>query len=215
MLISSSSQLQADHQTKKVGAVSGPPFCIQRTLLASISKELADELYPGSDGICRLEATTYEALRIFFSWILRFPIRSRSQELLAQSWRFGARYQIPAYQNEVMRCLVDVLHTEPVKMSVVRDAYVYTTDMEPRIARRIKKREHLLRNAFVTQLASDTRDECYWKDEECEYVEIGLAENHDFHKDLCHPVCFGPSGNTSTETAGACIEELLVHEPKR
>jgi hypothetical protein len=199
----------------KVSAVDGPPFCIQRTLLASVSKELADELYPGSDGICRLETTTYAVLRIFFGWILRCPIQSRSQKLLAQSWTFGARYQIRVYQNEVMRRLVDVLHTEPVEMSAVRHVYVRNMELEPFIAKFIAERDRLLRKAFVTQLASDTRLEYHWEDEEHEYVKSGLAANHDFHKDFCHAVCFGPSGNRSIETAGACIEELLVEEPKR
>jgi hypothetical protein len=194
--------------------VSGPPFYVQRTILASVSKELADDLQPDRKGICRLNTTTYEALRIFIGWLLRYPIQSKSQELLAQSWRFGARYHIPAYQNEVMRQLVEVLHSEPVDVFAVRDAYVYTCDFEPRIADIIVKRDQLLRKAFVTQLASNSRLEHLWQSEEEAYAGSGLERNQDFHKDFFHAVCFG-SAKDGSKGAGARIEELLVDEVKR
>lgn len=214
MLTSLYSQLQADNVILGVSAVSGPPFYIQKTILASVSKELADDLQPDREGICRLYTTTYDALRIFIGWVLRYPIQSKSQELLAQSWRFGARYHIPAYQNEVMRQLVDVLQTEPVDVFAVRDAYVYTCDFEPRIAGIIVKRDQLLRKAFVTQLASNSRLEHPWESEEEAYAESGLERNHDFHKDFFHAVCFGSSKDGSNG-AGARIEELLVDEVKK
>lgn len=208
------SQLQVDDHTLAVSAVNGPPFYIQRTILASVSKELANDLRPDREGICRFNTTTYEALRIFIGWLLRCPIQSKSQELLAQSWRFGARYHIPAYQNEVMRQLVDVLHAEPVDVFAVRDAYVYTCDFEPRIADMIVKRDQLLRKAFVTQLASNSRLEHPWEGEEEDYSKSGLDMNHDFHKDFFHAVCFGPS-KAGSKGAGARIEELLVEESKK
>lgn len=194
--------------------MSGPPFYIQKTILASVSKELADDLQPDREGICRLYTTTYEALRIFISWLLRYPIQTKSQELLAQSWRFGARYHIPAYQIEVMGRLVEVLHAEPVDVFAVRDAYVYTCDFEPRIADIIVKRDQLLRKAFVTQLASNSRLEHPWKGEEEAYAESGLERNHDFHKDFFHAVCFG-SAKDDSKGAGARIEDLLVKESKK
>ena len=83
MLTARHSQLQADNVILGVSAVSGPPFYIQKTILASVSKELADDLRPDHEGVCRLYTTTYEALRIFIGWILRYPIQSKSQELLA------------------------------------------------------------------------------------------------------------------------------------
>ncbi|GAB7328686.1 hypothetical protein MBLNU13_g00608t2 [Cladosporium sp. NU13] len=189
-------QLQADNRILKVSA------------------ELADDLQPDHEGICRLCTTTYEALRIFVGWLLRNPIQSKSQELLAQSWRFGARYYIPAYQNEVMRQLVGVLEAEPVDVFAVRDAYVYTCDFEPRIADIIVKRDRLLRKAFVTQLASNSRLEHPWESEEEAYMNSGLHMNHDFHKDFFHAVCFG-SSEDGFKGPGARIEELLVEESKR
>jgi hypothetical protein len=194
--------------------VSGPPFYIQKTILASVSKELAEDLQPDRKGICRLNTTTYKALRIFIGWLLRYPIQSKSQELLAQSWRFGARYHIPAYQNEVMRQLVEVLHSEPVDFFAVRDAYVYTCDFEPRIADIIVKRDQLLRRAFVTQLASNSRLEHPWESEEEAYAESGLEKNQDFHKDFFHAVCFS-SAKDGLKGAGARIEELLVEQPMK
>lgn len=191
--------------------MSGPPFYIQKTILASVSKELADDLKPDHEGICRLCTTTYDALRIFIAWLLRYPIESKSQELLAQSWRFGARYHIPAYQNEVMRRLVGVLHSEPVDVFAVRDAYVYTCDFEPRIAGIIIKRDRLLRKAFVTQLASNSRLGHPWESEEEAYVSSGLDLNHDFHKDFFHAVCLASSEDGPMES-GAQIEGLLVEE---
>jgi len=65
MLTSHHSQLQADDRILAVIVVSGPPFYIQKTILASVSKELADDIQPNHEGICRLCTTTYEALRIF------------------------------------------------------------------------------------------------------------------------------------------------------
>ena len=206
--------MQADDRTLKVSAVSGPPFYVQKTILASVSKELADDLQPDHEGICRLCTTTYDALRIFIGWLLRYPIQSKSQELLAQSWRFGARYHIPAYQNEVMRQLVGVLHSEPVDVFAVRDAYVYTCDFEPLIAGIIVKRDRLLRKAFVTQLASNSRLEHPWEGEEEAYIRCGLDMIHDFHKDFFHAVCFGPSKD-GHKGPGARIEELLVEEPNK
>jgi hypothetical protein len=194
--------------------VSGPPFYIQKTILANVSKDLADDLQPDREGICRLYTTTYEALRIFIGWLLQYPIQSKSQELLAQSWRFGARYHIPAYQNEVMRQLVGVLHSEPVDVFAVRGAYVYTCDFESQIADIIVKRDKLLRKAFVAQLASNSRLEHPWASEEEAYAESGFERNQDFHKDFFHAVCFGSSKDGS-KGDGARIEELLVDEAKR
>ena len=211
MLTSHHSQLQTDDRILAVSAVNGPPFYIQKTILASVSKDLADDLRPDRDGICRFNTTTYEALHIFIGRLLRYPIQSKSQELLAQSWRFGARYHIPAYQNEVMKRLVEILHSEPVDVFAVRDAYVYTCDFEPRIADIIVKRDQLLRKAFVTQLASNSRLEHPWEGEEDAYVESGLEKNHDFHKDFFHAVCFG-SSKYGSKGAGARFEELLVEE---
>lgn len=214
MLTSRDSQLQSDNVILGVSAVNGPPFYIQETILASVSNELADDLRPDHEGVCRFYTTTYEALRIFIGWLLRYPIQSKSQELLAQSWLFGARYHIPAYQNDVMRQLVGVLQAEPVDVFAVRDAYVYTYDFEPRIADIIVKRDQLLRKAFVTQLASNSRLEHPWESEEETYMKSGLHMNHDFHKDFFHAVCFGSSKDGSKE-AGARIEELLVEESKK
>ena len=214
MLTARHSQLQADNVILGVSAVSGPPFYIQKTILASVSKELADDLRPDHEGVCRLYTTTYEALRIFIGWILRYPIQSKSQELLAQSWRFGARYHIPAYQNEVMRQLVGLLQAEPVDVFAVRDAYVYTCDFEPQIADIIVKRDQLLRKAFVTQLARNSRLEHPWESEEEAYMKSGLHMNHDFHKDFFHAVCFG-SSEDGLKGPGARIDELLVEESKR
>ena len=194
--------------------MSGPPFYIQKTILESVSKDLADDLRPDHDGIYRFNTTTYEALRIFIGWLLRYPIQSKSQELLAQSWRFGARYHIPTYQNEVMRQLVDLLHVQPVDVFAVRDAYVYTCDFEPRIADIIVKRDQLLRKAFVTQLALNSRLEHPWESEEEAYIKSGLDMNHNFHKDFFHAVCFG-SSEDGLKGPGARIEELLVEESKR
>lgn len=214
MLTSCHSQLQADDRVLKISAVSGPPFYIQKTILASVSHELANDLQPDHEGICRLCTTTYDALRIFIGWLLRTPIQSKSQELLAQSWRFGARYHIPAYQNEVMRQLVGLLQAGPVDVFAVRDAYVYTCDFEPRIADIIVKRDQLLRRALVTQLASNSRFEHPWESEEEAYMKSGLHMNHDFHKDFFHAVCFGSSRDGS-KGPGARIEEFLVDEVKK
>lgn len=105
-----------------------------------------------------------------------------------------------------------VLHSEPVNINAVRDAYVNTDGLEPHIAKTITKRDQLLRKAFVTQLASDCRNEYPWEHEEQTYVESGLEKNRDFHKDLAKAVCFGLSRGDG-QAAGARIEELLVDEP--
>lgn len=208
-----SSRLQSDKRTLQVGAVDGPLFYVQKTILASVSKELTHELRPDLDGVCRFLTTTYEALRIFLRWLLRCPIQCRSQDLLAQSWRFGARYHIPAYQNEVMRRLFEVLHNEQVDITAVRAAYVRTCDLEPRAASIITKRDQLLRKAFVTQLASNSRFGHPWESDEETYIRSGLDLNHDFHKDLTHAVCLG-SSNSGSKGTGVRIEELLVEEAK-
>ena len=113
-----------------------------------------------------------------------------------------------------MRQLVGVLHSERVDVFAVRDAYVYTCDFEPRIASIIVKQDRLLRKAFITQLASNSRLEHPWEGEEEAYLRSGLDMNHDFHKDFFHAVCFGSSKGGS-KAPGAQIEGLLVEEPKQ
>jgi hypothetical protein len=110
-----------------------------------------------------------------------------------------------------MRQLVGVLRSQPVDVLAVRDAYMYTCDFEPRFADIIVKRDQLLRKAFVTQLASNSRVGHPWEGEQEAYIKSGLDMIQDFHKDLSHAVCFGPYKHNSKRSA-VRIEELLVDE---
>lgn len=64
-----------------------PPFYVQQTLIAGVSKKLADFCTAQT---C-LNGTEYEVLRIFLSWLVNRTLVDGSQTVLVQAWKFGAR----------------------------------------------------------------------------------------------------------------------------
>lgn len=68
------------------------------------------------------------------------------QMQLAQAWNFGAEYEMPAFQDKVMRKLVKLLGVQRVHPDAVVESY------------RPLERGSLLQKAFVQQLALDMEE---------------------------------------------------------
>lgn len=88
------------------------------------------------------------AFRIFLGWLLcrkvDFPNSSDEQQVLAAAWNFGMRYEIPQFQDAVMRDLMLFLRSQMLCTRAVTEAY---------------KGQHgsLLQRALVAKLAIDMR----------------------------------------------------------
>jgi len=86
---------------------------------------------------------------MFVTWLLyqKLDVQESDERALqiqlAQAWNFGAEYEMPAFQDKVMRKLWKLLSTQRVHPDAVVEAY------------RPLERGSLLQQVFVRQLASD------------------------------------------------------------
>jgi hypothetical protein len=95
------------------------------------------------------------------------------QTQLAQAWNFGAEYEMPAFQDKVMRKLVKLLGTQRVRPSAVVEAY------------RPRERGSLLQKAFVQHLALDMEEDAagfVWTRED--FMGCALGTDPQFLLDL-------------------------------
>lgn len=150
-------------------------YHVPRSLLASVSPKLVDTC---SRGLC-LDHVGEEVMRMFVTWLLYQKLdvdgsdEGRAQTQLAQAWNFGAYYEVPAFQDKVMRKLIKLLNTQRVYPDAVVEAY------------RPLERGSLLQKAFVQQLASDmeANDEgIVWTRED--FTSCALGEDSQFLLDL-------------------------------
>jgi len=118
---------------------------VPQSLLANVSPKLVDTCSRG----LLLEHVGEEVIRMFVSWLLYQKLdvdesdEENAQTRLAQAWNFGAEYEMPTFQNKVMRKLVELINTQRIDPEAVVEAY------------RPRERGSLLQKAFVQQLASD------------------------------------------------------------
>jgi hypothetical protein len=94
-----------------------------------------------------------KVIRMFVTWLLyqKLDVEDDDEGVLqiqlAQAWNFGAEYEMPAFQDKVMRKLFKLLGTQRVHPDAVVEAY------------RPLERGSLLQKAFVQQLASDREED--------------------------------------------------------
>ena len=175
-------------------------FPIQKTILASVSPKLAN--------ICGYRRCVLsidsEVLTIFFEWILRRPVKIDGQETMVRAWQFGRQWEVPAFQNEVMRCLVAEFSHKHINLQAMRQAYGATSSEDV-------ERDELLRRAFITEFAFESRDKTWFEED---LIESGLDKCVDFHKDYTHIMClaYEYDDDYDPKAEGARIEDLLVSE---
>ena len=180
--------------------VTGSSFPIQRTILASLSKKLASH--------CRYREIILpidsEVLTIFFEWILRRHVQIDGQETMVRAWQFRREWEIPAFQNEVMRCLVDEFCHKHIDLRAMRQAYGATSSKDA-------EGDELLRRAFITEFAFESRDKT-WLEEDL--TESGLDKCVDFHRDYTRIMClaYDYDDDYDPKAEGARIADLLVSE---
>jgi hypothetical protein len=104
----------------------------------------------------RIDHVGEEVVRMFVLWLLyrKLDVDENGEESeedsmhtqLAQAWNFSAEYEMPAFQDTVMRVLVELLSGQRVHPEAVVEAY--------------RPREHgsLFQKVFVRQLASDMEE---------------------------------------------------------
>jgi hypothetical protein len=122
---------------------------------------------------------------------------------MVQAWQFGRKWEIPAFQNEVMLCLVAEFENNYVNLSAMRDAFGATLcgDVEC---------DKLLRKAFITEFAKGSRTESWC---EAEFVKSGLDKCIDFQWDFLRIMCVDPDDDDyDPKEDGARIEDLLLSE---
>ena len=122
-------------------------YYVQKTFLASVSPKLAEH--------CHQQPTNLDiskvALHIFLTWLITrdndgIKEVGGSQMALAQAWNFGAQYDMPDFQDAVMRQLVCCLSAvDYVSPDAAREAYA-TIACGTRLQR-----------ALIAQLAIDMR----------------------------------------------------------
>lgn len=151
-----------------------PVYYVQKTLLASVAPKLSEHclaphfyLDVGDGGF-----------RIFLAWLLYDKDITRNTILtavsLAQAWNFGAQYDMPMFQDAVMRQLESYLKENYVKPENVLEAYKTTG------------RNTLLQRAIVSQLAIDLRRSPWTRDA---FMSHGLEEVEGFCLDLIQAMC--------------------------
>jgi len=122
---------------------------VPRSLLASVSPKLVDTCSRG----LHLTHVSDNVIRMFLTWLLYRKLdidesdEGKTQIQLAQSWNFGAEYEMPAFQDKVMRKLFELLGTQRIHPDAVVEAY------------RPLERGSLLQKLFVQQLASDREED--------------------------------------------------------
>lgn len=123
---------------------------------------------------------------------------------MVRAWQFGREWEIPAFQNEVMRDLVAELRDKHINLRAMRQAYGATSSEDI-------ERDQLLRRAFITEFAFESRDKTWFEED---LVESGLDKCVDFHKDYTRIICvtYDYDDDYDPKADGARIEELLLDE---
>lgn len=123
---------------------------------------------------------------------------------MVRAWRFGHLWGIPAFQNEVMRCLIAEFNHKHINLQAMRQAYDATSPEDV-------KRDKLLRRAFITEFAFESRDKTWFEED---LIESGLEACVDFHKDYTRIMCvtYDYNDDYDPKADGARIEELLLDE---
>lgn len=122
---------------------------------------------------------------------------------MVRAWQFGREWEIPAFQNEVMRCIIASFENNYVDLWAMGDAYQFTTATDV-------ARDKLLRKAIITEFAYESRVQTWV---EKDLVESGLDRCAAFHRDYTRIMCLAFEDNDSdSRTHGARIEDLLVSE---
>lgn len=145
-----------------------------------------------------------EVLTIFFEWLLRRPLQIDGQETMVRAWQFGRKWEIPAFQNEMMHCIVAEFREKHVNLRAMRQAYGATSSEDV-------ERDSLLRKAFITEFAFESRDKTWFEED---LVESGLDKCVDFHMDYTRIMCvaYDYDGDYDPKAYGARIEDLLLCE---
>jgi len=116
---------------------------------------------------------------MFVTWLLYQMLDVEESEegivqiQLAQAWNFGAEYEMPAFQDKVIRKLLKLLGTQRVHADAVVEAY------------RPLERGSLLQQAFVQQLASGREEDIegiVWTRED--FTGCALGNDSQFLLDL-------------------------------
>lgn len=173
------------------------PFYVPKALLASVSPTLARHCASGHPAL-----TNLESLQTFIAWLFHTPIATQNQKVLAQAWKFGSRFKIPAFQNEIMRHLIQCLHDKRIDLAAVSEAYKGHDSLVPC---------DLLRKAFVAQICydnSDLRLGGVWGAND--FKASGLSSNDDFREDMASATCVGL--DCLDPDVGAKSEALLLPE---
>jgi hypothetical protein len=161
-------------------------YHIQIALLAAVSVKLSKRcssyIDDGMDGLLILNVSD-DAFRMFLAWLLHCDFRDDIDELktsqlaFAQTWNFGAKYDIPAFQDAVMHRVVSYLKDDIVEPDTVLEAYG------------VAERGTLLQTAFIMQLAYDMREgsATAWPRET--FIKHGLEKVPDLYLDLTEQTC--------------------------
>lgn len=108
---------------------------------------------------------------------------------MVRAWHFGRVWEIPAFQNEVMRCLVAEFRHKHINLRAMRQAYGATSPKDA-------ERDELLRTAFITEFASEGRDKTWFEED---LVESGLDKCIDSTGTI-PASCVSPMTTTMTTT---------------
>jgi hypothetical protein len=146
---SASSNDSKDSKDQEDSKSPGSACYVPRSLLEDVSPKLVDTCTQG----LRLTHVSDKVTRIFVTWLIyqKLDVEDDDEGIvqvqLAQAWNFGAEYEMPAFQDKVMRKLFKILGTERIHPDAVVEAY------------RPHERGSLLQRAFVQQLASDMEED--------------------------------------------------------
>ena len=123
---------------------------------------------------------------------------------MVRAWKFGREWEIPAFQNEVMRCLIAEFQHKHINLRAMRQAYGTTSTRDA-------DRDELLRRAFITEFAFESRDKTWFEED---LVESGLDKSIDFHKDYTRIMClaYDYDDDYDPKVEGARLADLLVDE---
>ena len=123
---------------------------------------------------------------------------------MVRAWQFGRKWEISAFQNEVMRCLVAEFRHKHISLRAMRQAYGATSPKDA-------ERDELLRTAFITEFAFESRDKPWFEED---LVESGLDKCIDFHRDYTRIMCLAYDYDDyyDPKVDGARIADLLMGE---
>ena len=123
---------------------------------------------------------------------------------MVRAWQFGRKWEIPAFQNEVMRCLVAEFCHNHINLRAMRQAYGATSPKDA-------ERDELLRTAF-SKLNCIVRPDKTWFEEDL--LESGLDKCIDFHRDYTRIMClaYDYDDDYDPKADGVRIADLLVSE---